>query len=450
MALDKFNSKEDVFQFIAKSSTYGNLGLFIGAGLPMAVLNDGWVNIALSWGKLIHKAAQELSVNFEEIEKEGASYPEIASSICHKHAKERSLSYENSVRKFKQIIANLTSWYPEKSARIKYSKYLDKLDPAWIITTNYDLIIECILTGRGYSLTPDDQMVAPQGLIPVYHLHGIRTNPDSIVITQEDYTSLFRPNQYRQQKLPLTLKESVTLLIGYNLGDINVLTAVDWSRNVFSDPKVAYPQDIIQFYYTKTPKDKPYRDYNNIIIVEFNSLSILLENLSEAIKKNNVEFEKRKKQLEKVNNLLQSPSDQVVDQFIDDERFRLSILKLLKDNDSFLINGFLELFAKSIDETRERAKPWRAFHAYNENLKILLDTLDNIDIKAMPPALVEQIAHNLNIVAYYIGTASGQSFEANETWNKRKRFLKSDTITELSNIARAREYVKLKILLNID
>ncbi len=60
-----------------------------------------------------------------------------------------------------------------------------------------------------YPLSPDDQLVAPKGVIPVYHLHGIRTNPDSIIITQEDYIELFRPNQYRQQKLSLTLKESV-------------------------------------------------------------------------------------------------------------------------------------------------------------------------------------------------------------------------------------------------
>ncbi len=51
-------------------------------------------------------------------------------------------------------------------------------------------------------------------------MHGIRTSPNSIIISQEDYISLFRPNQYRQQKLSLSIKESTTLIIGYGLGDV--------------------------------------------------------------------------------------------------------------------------------------------------------------------------------------------------------------------------------------
>lgn len=448
MPLEKFKNKTDVFAYIAKSSTYGNLGLFIGAGLPMALLNNDWTTVALSWKELIYKVAEELAINFDEINKEGASYPEISSSICRKYAKKEKIKYEAAVKKFKQTISNLTSWYPESKDRIEYSSYFDSLNPNWIITTNYDLIIECILTGKGYSLTPNDQLVAPSGLIPVYHLHGIRTNPDSIIITQEDYTSLFRPNQYRQQKLPLTLKESVTLLIGYNLGDFNVLTAVDWSRNVFSDQKVNYPQDIIQFYFTDDPQTVPYRDTNNIIIVEFNNLATLLKELTSFIKNYKIEFEKNKKEIDGLNEYLKSPSDEIAEKFIDDEVFRREILALLKDNDNYLINGFLELFSKSIDITWERAKPNGAFGAYNENLKILLDTLEYLNIKSMPPALVESLAYNLNSIAYYIGRSSGQSYEANTTWNTRHEALSTDTKEELLNIARARQYYKLKNLLN--
>ncbi len=447
MALDKFKTKADIFAYIAKSSTYGNLGLFIGAGLPMAILNSDWVTVALSWKELIYKISEELSINFDEINKEGASYPEIASAICRKYAKKENIKYEAAVIKFKKLISNHTSWYPETADRLEYSAYFESLSPNWIITTNYDLIIESILTGKGYSLTPDDQMVAPTGLIPVYHLHGIRTNPDSIIITQEDYVSLFRPNQYRQQKLPLTLKESVTLLIGYNLGDFNVLTAVDWSRNVFSEQKISYPQDIIQFYFTEEPQTVPYRDTNKIIIIEFDNLAVLLKELSEFITSYKSEFEKNKKEIEGLNNFLKSPSEEIAEKFIDDETFRREILTLLKNNDNYLINGFLELFSKSIDITWERAKPNGAFAAYNENLKILLDTLEYLNIKSMPPALVESLAYNLNGVAYYIGNSAGQSYEANNTWNNRHSELSSDTKDELLNIARARQYYKLKNLL---
>src|SRR5689334_7842641 len=100
----------------------------------------------------------------------------------------------------KQTIADLTSLYPASQARTEFKVYFNALNPKWIITTNYDTIIENILTGTGHSLEPKDQLSAPSGMTPVFHLHGIRTNPGSIVITQEDYVALFRPNEYRLQR----------------------------------------------------------------------------------------------------------------------------------------------------------------------------------------------------------------------------------------------------------
>lgn len=45
-------TRKQVLQFIAKSASYGNLGLFVGAGFPKAVLNETPDDhIALSWGE---------------------------------------------------------------------------------------------------------------------------------------------------------------------------------------------------------------------------------------------------------------------------------------------------------------------------------------------------------------------------------------------------------------
>ncbi len=145
----------------------------------------------------------------------------------------KCVSFNASLQELKQEIAALTSWYPTDEQREKYSKYLEAFEPSWIVTTNYDLVIETLLTGRSTALGPNDPLSAPKGVVPVFHLHGVRTNPEEIIIAQEDYITLFRPGEYRQMKLALTIKESTTLLLGYALGDVNVLTALDWSRNVF-------------------------------------------------------------------------------------------------------------------------------------------------------------------------------------------------------------------------
>lgn len=33
-----------------------------------------------------------------------------------------------------------------------------------------------------------------KNLIPIYHINGVITIPDNVVIISEDYVSLFRPN----------------------------------------------------------------------------------------------------------------------------------------------------------------------------------------------------------------------------------------------------------------
>lgn len=170
------------------------------------------VRLPFLGGELLEKASKKMKVDYEAIWKVGVGYPDIASSICKLHSETVECDYAKSLSQLKNEIAALTSWYPDKEQREKFSKYLECLSPSWVTTTNYDLIIESLLTGRSTPLGPNDSLSSPKGVIPVFHLHGLRTNPEEIIIAQEDYVTLFRPSEYRQIKLALTIKESTTLL----------------------------------------------------------------------------------------------------------------------------------------------------------------------------------------------------------------------------------------------
>lgn len=442
-------SRNDALKLISKSAIYGNLGLFIGAGMSMAILNDTWDQIALSWKQLIFKCADEFGIKLKkDIKIAGVSYPEIATEIAKTISINEKINYKRALAKLKEKIAELTSWYPESEQREAYGKILEEIDPNWIITTNYDLIIECLLTGKCLSLGPNDQLISPRNIIPVYHLHGIRTNPDSIIISQEDYISLFRPNQYRQQKLPLSIKESTTLIIGYGLGDVNVLTAVDWTKNVYTGQRINYPHDIIQLLYAKFPKNKPYRDRNDILIIEFDDLKDILEEISELTKSEKETEVKLNDELTDLNKILKYPTPQVVNLFIDDAYYRKNTIQDISYYGVNLISGFLELFSKAIDETWNRAQPNGAFHAYDENLIILLDIIEFIELSNFPPALLESIAYNLDRLSNYIGESLGESKAAYKTWNNRKGMIPENTLNELKNIAKSRYYSRLRRLLN--
>lgn len=76
-----------------------------------------------------------------------------------------------------------------------------------------------------------------------------------------------------------------------------------------------------------------------------------------------------------------------------------------------------------------------------------MDIIENIELAKLPPALLESIAYNLDHVAYYVGTSLGESRAAYFTWKKRKDNIPLDTKIELENIARARNYYRIRSLL---
>lgn len=442
MELESELTRENVINFLSSSVIYGNLGLFIGAGFSKAVLHDESGAAALSWGELIEATSKELGIDYTSINKVGISYPEISTIICDQYAIKEGIEYEEAKSKFKSIVCGLTTWYPNKEQRKEFSEYLEVMDPKWVITTNYDLVIESLLTGRCLSLSPEDYITSPKNVIPVYHLHGIRHNPESIIITQEDYVKLFRPNEYRQIKLALTIKESTTLILGYGLGDVNVLSAVDWSNNIYEYSNI-YPHDIVQVVRSANPNAEPYRDKNNIIIIETNEIKDFLAEFNQVLVEN-IHFNLgRLAKIEELNGEL--TTEEYITKFISDQKFRFSMLKILADFEIHMISQFIDFLSRCIDKTWENSKPFGAFEGYNQNLTILLDIIINIEFKKMPPALFEFVAYSLDRVFYYVGSESGKSHSAARTWNGKRNLIPQEIVLELH---KQKQFPTLRVNLN--
>ena len=389
-----------------------------------------------------------MDVKYTSVGKIGVSYPEIASAICKTYSNQKKVSFNASLGQLKQEIAALTSWYPTDDQREKYSKYLEAFEPSWIITTNYDSVIESLLTGKSTPLGPNDPLSAPKGVVPVFHLHGVRTNPEDIIIAQEDYITLFRPSEYRQMKLALTIKESTTLLLGYALGDVNVLTALDWSRNVFRGKRKNYPHGVVQVLRTEEePAEAAYRTRNGVIILETDELSSFFEEFMEARKRFAKEKNKEREALEKLAARLRAAKSSMVEKFIDDEEFRGETLKTLSESSIHLVAEFVLFLDKCIEETYQRSRPRGAFHGYDQALTIILDILTAFPIESFPPTLFQKAAYGLERVGYYVGDDDGQSWAAKKTWDTRVKELQPEIIGELRNIAKQYSYAYVKNLL---
>ncbi|MFN8337178.1 MAG: SIR2 family protein [Cyclobacteriaceae bacterium] len=435
------------YEKIADGVLYGNFGVFVGAGLPMAIMNETGESLALSWPQLLEKCAEYYEIDFQELNTPGSSYPEIASKLCNIIAEKTNTSTLNAERELKQLISDLTSLYPTTERRSQYKAYFDVLNPKWIITTNYDTVIESVLTGTGHSLQPDDSLIAPEGMTPVFHLHGLRTNPGSIVITQEDYVSLFRPNDYRLQKLPLIIKESVTLLIGYGLGDFNVLTAVDWSKNVLKKTNTQYPNDLIQLVRCKNPRKTPYKR-NGILIIEFWDLEECLDEICKFVQDRKAQSSILKKKLQKLDKKYADPSEKMIDDFISGTEVRANVLAHLSENKNAYINGYIELLSRALERVWSSARQTGRFYDYNNYLKIILDIFDAVEIDTIPPALMQTLCYGLDKVGYYIGPNRGDALAAHRTWLRRGPQINHLTLKELKNISETNPtYYNLKKLI---
>lgn len=423
----------DVYEMIANSSLYGNLGIFAGAGFSKAVLRGSNFD-AYSWGELLEQCCKNLDVDTDIFENKSISYPELASKLCACYAKKENIDYNKASIIIKQEIAKLTNWYPTEDKRKEYYDFFKCMDLNWILTTNYDLLLETVLSGKGLSLGPTDQLINPRYMVPIYHLHGIRVDPNSIVITQEDYISLFRPSEYRQFKLPLLLKESTVLLVGYGLGDINVLTSLDWSKNVFNNTSsVSYPHDIIQLLHTQNPSSDPYRDKDDIIIVETDNIETFFKGLCKIIEEKQTLFNQELIQLEDLNKEFTTPSNKMINDFIDNQTYRQEIIKKLEGRETYLTSGFLFFLDAVITETKRRAEPVGAFFAYDQRLKVILDVLVSIEVGKMPHSLFNLLVSSFEDVSHYIGTSPGDSWDAYQTWRSKRYEIPDKTIQEMKN-----------------
>lgn len=429
-------SREDVFKKIAGSSLFGDLGLFIGGGFSKSVMNKK-ETIALSWGDLIYKSLFDLKIDITEVHREGLSYPELASQICHILSNREKISFEEAVDRLKNKLADITNWYPTEKSGNEFGEFLRTIMPQWIITTNYDLILECLLPGMCITLGPEEQLFIPKKLIPVYHIHGIRTNPKSMVVTQEDYIRLFRPNEYRQSKLSLTLKESTTLFIGYGLGDINVLSAVDWAHNVFRGENHNSPPDIIQILVIESsPKKEVYLESNGTMILEVNNLSTFFRELCKYIEESKKADKGKTEDLKKIKKYLH-PSDGMIDDFVNDSSFRIELLKRFAALDPFHLSGLLILITRASEKLWESSNP--------ENIiPFLTDFLIHPQIAGSSPAVMEMIISNLN----KLGKKIEKKKDLIQIWTDNKKHIPPPNLEEMIRVSKNLNYKFAVNLLN--
>lgn len=211
--------------------------LFIGSGFSRRYLNME------TWGELLSAIITELEI--------GKPYQYYASKAKADNAQIASLIAEelheiwwSDAKYAASRDAFSTASNPEISAPLKYevAKYINRKKPSrkkeyqaelealknvnidGIITTNWDNLLEEIFPDFNSYIGQEQLLFLDKMNIgEIYKIHGCVSDPNSLVLTKEDYDFYDKKNAYLAAKLLTIFVEHPVIFIGYSLSDPNII-----------------------------------------------------------------------------------------------------------------------------------------------------------------------------------------------------------------------------------
>lgn len=183
----------------------------------------------------------------------------------------KNLTPEDAHRKeispFKTKIAEIFSNLELLDSKSEEIQYFDAMirNARMIITTNYDNFIEKRFQKNiNIHIGNKGLFNSPGELGELYKIHGSIDDPNSIIITKEDYKQAKRNSAIINAKILSSLVESPILFIGYSLTDENIQSLLnDLSNNMpFSVAEAAKRIGVVSYEENKNDIDESIRDTN--------------------------------------------------------------------------------------------------------------------------------------------------------------------------------------------
>ncbi|MEW2461170.1 SIR2 family protein [Microbacterium sp. NPDC047426] len=233
--------------------------LFVGSGFSRRYVN------ADDWGDLLRRFADLTGKPYERYySKASGNYPQIASLIAADFhdvwwddaAYEDSRAAHPSPNGHSSPLkVEIASYFAQAPSRLPTGgplhaelELLKRATIEGIITTNFDPLLETLFDEYSVYSGQDELLFHdPQGVGEIYKIHGSCDDPESIVITAEDYSRLDERNVYLAAKLLTTFVEHPVIFIGYSLTDLDVQRVLTNIAHVLTTENLSKLQDRLIF-----------------------------------------------------------------------------------------------------------------------------------------------------------------------------------------------------------
>jgi hypothetical protein len=209
--------------------------LLVGSGMSMRYLG------AENWEDLLRVFAAKTSLPFERYRSEASSrYPQIATAIATEFAdvwwdddayKASRTEYADETTSFDsplkiEVCAHMMEALNRLDEDGPYAAELAALRRAevdGIITTNYDQLMEMLFPDF-VPFVGQSQVLfsATQGVAEIYKIHGSVEEPNSLVLTYEDYENFTERNAYLAARLLTIFVDHPVVFLGYSMSDDNI------------------------------------------------------------------------------------------------------------------------------------------------------------------------------------------------------------------------------------
>jgi hypothetical protein len=212
----------------ANSSPY----LFVGSGFSRRYIG------LPDWAGLLKNFAKD-SIHFSRLKANANGDLPTTATLLAKDFSDRwweEPRYEESRKKVGELMVTENSPLKYEISEYLRSKSLSEIDGLsheinslkntnidGIITTNWDCFLERIFPEYTVYGSQSDLIFSNiQGISEIYKIHGCSSNPDSLVLTSDDYSAFNELNPYLASKIITIFMEHPIIFVGYSISDKNI------------------------------------------------------------------------------------------------------------------------------------------------------------------------------------------------------------------------------------